>query len=112
MSMIGEFAASAWEEVKAFAVSLLCAAAFVAACYLILRWAGVPATSSRMTVSMALFGVGAIMMFMGRHMTWAGFYAGFNGSRTWVDVPTPIGAWRFGGVVCWAIGVACAVFID
>lgn len=79
--------------------------------YVALGWMGLDVHGARFGVTVALLFWGSVMFFIGPRMTWSGFFAGFQGSYTWVDTPTPASAWKFGGVVCWLAALACLVFM-
>lgn len=111
MGMLEESVGEWWESVRQWAWSLLKLVSVSAAGYLGLRWLGLDVQEARFGVTMALLFWGSVMYFVGPRVTGAGFWAGFRGSYTWVDTPTPASAWKFGGVVCWLAALACLVFM-
>lgn len=102
--LLGQAKAWAWSIVKTAAVSFCVYAA--------LRWGGLEPDSSRLNVVMALVFWGSVMFFVGPRMTGAGFWTGVHGSYTWVDSPTPVRAWKAGGVVSWLIALVCLVLMN
>lgn len=112
MGMMEESVEELWGQAKAWVWSIAKVVAVSFPVYGALRWAGIEPDSARLNVVMALVFWGSVMFFVGPRMTGAGFWAGFRGSYTWVDSPTPARLWRFGGVVSWGIALACLVLMD
>lgn len=111
MGMIEESVGELWGQAKAWAWSIVKTVAVSLCVYVALRWGGLRPDSSQFNVVMALVFWGAVMFFIGPRMTGAGFWAGFRGSYTWVDSPTPKRMWQWGGGVSWGIALACLVLM-
>lgn len=92
----------------AYLLSALKILLFNLALYQALQWFGLDMNQPRATVTQTLGFWGSVMFFWSaHHMLGAGFFAGFHGTRRWVDTATPAFVWRLGGVLLWAIGGVC-----
>ncbi len=95
----------------AYLASALKIALFNAALYQALKWNGLDMSSTRATATLALGFWGSVMFFWGaRHLLGAGFFAGMQGTFSWVGTATPASIWRFAGVLLWIIG-AVVLFV-